>query len=1051
MAVDSPAAVGGSPQLSPVHGGADRRRTQSARELQIVTTSPTPSSKPLSPSAASSPTPSSSRGSFSSSRSNSLLSLFATNPTNGASEPNASPLLEHVVVIKVVYPDPGPLFMDLYSRADGHGAFVKSFRRKPDGSMGNAEASGQVRLNDMLFSINDAVVTDLPFPSIIQTAKTATFPCTLVFHSRLPPSSPTARSVTAAAATSPAKSGATWTAKFGQMMNESAGGIKRSGSFERKKDADASPARRTSTVSALPLFGGSTPPPPVPSATGDTAGKQTKNWGDAVKNSDGMKNLLRMMGGRGRPEEDRDTVEGWLERLELRPETIDGCASIVVMTASGRTLGVREDDANEFSMTWFRKTATQELVQIKGARSGRYFPSVDDVDSKLSLRCQSNRFANLTRVVETHQPIRIDPAVKDMVEILLEAGAGSFSATLASNEHDSFQIKIATDRVTLVKVSEEEEEAGVVVTMEYHSHLQVLLDPTDPHRFTLKVQELGNMLGNKEGDSCDIKKKQALAGVSCYFLVAQNPQHRDILALLIRRFRAGCISVEEEEQAQRDEMNLFVDPASSLLPVSMDMLAASVAGGGAGTNAAGHRGSLSTKSNHESTTPVARLFGQLTPVAGRFSDLFGLDADNEGTRATVSEVGATGRSNGTHPSPNKAAQGSSADSGGFLHDRLAAQEKEIAMLQEKLASMSVLLKTTEHEKTELSGALEVKDKRIESQQLRLLQMEKVNVQLAAQTREIHSVRRRLEEETRQHLLCQQQLDRALQAEEDARYADRSSQTERDQPDELEQALRDAVEQNRSLQAESEKLREQVRIRETAMEAMRREIDRVAAERNSFRVRLADVAKELKRVVGAHRSIADVEAQLADRSNLAAQLAVAKAEVKRAADEMQEYRDALDLMKKQQHMIDKEKGTQRLVSQNVELQRLVQQLTESLNETREQMGALKKINTALVDRLQRDDPDFRGSILESPPMSPQSVASSYAHPRFSDDDDDDDEEDDGEMDVNAEMTRYAGVAGLAGAVSPAAVRPQRPTPTPSAAADDSDDDAHYGDAVDHESP
>ncbi|KAJ0404090.1 hypothetical protein P43SY_000874 [Pythium insidiosum] len=823
MAVDSPAAVGGSPQLSPVPGGADRRRTQSARELQIVTTSPTPSSKPLSPSAASSPTPSSSRGSFSSSRSNSLLSLFATNPTNGASEPNASPLLEHVVVIKVVYPDPGPLFMDLYSRADGHGAFVKSFRRKPDGSMGNAEASGQVRLNDMLFSINDVVVTDLPFPSIIQTAKTATFPCTLVFHSRLPPSSPTARSVTAAAATSPAKSGATWTAKFGQMMNESAGGIKRSGSFERKKDADASPARRTSAVSALPLFGGSTPPPPVPSATGDTAGKQTKNWGDAVKNSDGMKNLLRMMGGRGRPEEDRDTVEGWLERLELRPETIDGCASIVVMTASGRTLGVREDDANEFSMTWFRKTATQELLQIKGARSGRYFPSVDDVDSKLSLRCQSNRFANLTRVVETQQPIRIDPAVKDMVEILLEAGAGSFSATLASNEHDSFQIKIATDRVTLVKVSEEEEEAGVVVTMEYHSHLQVLLDPTDPHRFTLKVQELGNMLGNKEGDSCDIKKKQALAGVSCYFLVAQNPQHRDILALLIRRFRAGCIT----------------------------------------------------------------------------------------------------------------------------------QEKEIAMLQEKLASMSVLLKTTEHEKTELSGALEVKDKRIESQQLRLLQMEKVNVQLAAQTREIHSVRRRLEEETRQHLLCQQQLDRALQAEEDAR-------------------------------------------------------------------------------------------------NLAAQLAVAKAEVKRAADEMQEYRDALDLMKKQQHMIDKEKGTQRLVSQNVELQRLVQQLTESLNETREQMGALKKINTALVDRLQRDDPDFRGSILESPPMSPQSVASSYAHPRFSDDDDDDDdEEDDGDMDVNAEMTRYAGVAGLPGAVSPAAERPQ--SATPSAAADDSDDDAHYGDAVDHESP
>uniref|UniRef100_K3W5H9 PDZ domain-containing protein n=1 Tax=Globisporangium ultimum (strain ATCC 200006 / CBS 805.95 / DAOM BR144) TaxID=431595 RepID=K3W5H9_GLOUD len=414
------------------------------------------------------------------------------------------------VPVNVVYETPGPLYMDLFSRPDGKGAYVKSFRRQPDGSMGIAEANGRIRVNDELYAINGLMVTDFLFSSIIQAAKTATFPLTLTFHCRalpeqqqqqqqpqqqkrknsLPPASP--------AKGSTFTNGTSWTNKIGQMMAET--GMKRSTSVEKKLDQST----------------GSTTSPVHGSSTGDstpsgltTPGKLKQVWGessialDKMKNSgtDGMKNLLRMIGGKARPEEDLDTVNMWLEQLLLRPDishaddsngavnSLYHSTPIVAVTAGGRLIGVKDEDATEFAVSWYRKMADDELIHIKGAKFGRYFPSVDDVAAKLSAHVQSLRFTQLSKVVEFPRQLVIDPAVGELVDILLEAGAGSFSATLASNEFDSFQVKISSERVALVKISEDESEAGVVVDAAYDAHLQVLLDPTNQLRFTLKHEE----------------------------------------------------------------------------------------------------------------------------------------------------------------------------------------------------------------------------------------------------------------------------------------------------------------------------------------------------------------------------------------------------------------------------------------------------------------------------------------------------------------------------------------------------------------------------------
>lgn len=979
------------------------------------------------------------------------------------------------VPINVLYKEVGPLYVDLFSRPDGKGAYVKAFRRKADGAMGTAEASGQIRVNDELFAINGAVMTDMLFSDIIQAAKTATFPLTLTFHCRvvveprknslLPPPSPAKGGSSATSS---------WTNKLNQMMAET--GIKRSSSFDSKIDQQQNGSVNASNNRDS---SGSTTNPASPSETLiglTTPGKLRQSWGDAItldkmkhSGQDGMKNLLRMIGGKSRPEEDRDTVNMWLEQLLLRPDIShadqEGDASpvnslyhstpIVAVTAGGRLIAVKEEDASEFEVTWYRKTSENDLIHIKGAKSGRYFPSVDDVGTKISAQVQSLRFAQLARVVEFPRTLQIDPAVGELVDILLEAGAGSFSATLASNEHDSFQVKISSEAVTLVKVSEDDDEAGVIVNARYDQHVQVLLDPTQQLRFTLKVKEFGSFLGNRRGDTCSMKnRKRAIAqqenqfaDFSCFFLVAQNPQHRDILALLIRKFRAQALSSEQEDQAHRDEINLFMDPAfacSSLTSsaqgsngaqssskhaspqghdarsyTSSPPLARAATTGGGTNGAMPNRISFTQAPNQPSmdATRGRRSASDVTQsVSARISDMFGLDQDNNEDpknngspphiprEQMASGGGAIGKSTAAPPDA-------------FLQSRMASQEKEIAMLQEKLSSLSVLLKSIDHEKKAIQASLEVKDRRIELQQLKIKQLEKLTTHYNTQARELQMLRAKLEDEERIRTVTQQQLDELVaRSTSIQQHRDQESQTD-DQYRQQHTADKNGSKTGandgwvsediasqlspRSINFEMDfmastitKLQQQVTNQQRELTKLQEQQLAIVSERNAFRSKTTELSKELRKLVTANRSLADIETQLAERSELAMQLSIAKAEAKRASDESKEYKDALECVVKQCGMGDKDKNTQRILSQNLDLQRVVHQLTDSLNESKDQMAAMKKINSALVEKLGALQPDARGSIFfESPMNSPSSVASARVNPTFSSDDESDGSDDD----------------------------------------------------------
>lgn len=1036
-------ALEGASETSTSRAGADPRRTQSASALAPVQIQQQ-QLLPRSPSAATEASHSSKAGAAPSTmlaamgRSSSSFLTLSSNFFMGAALKDDKTT---VLPVTIVYDAPGPLFVDLFSRPDGKGAYVKAFRRTADGAMGAAEASGRIHVNDELYAINGCVVTDLLFSSIIQAAKTATFPLTLLFHTRVVVDPPEplvvpvlTRKTSQLPPASPARGGRTssfsseWTAKLGQMIADS--GMKRSSSFDKKLEKQSA----SSPTSTRTSSSGDTP-------TGlTTPGKLKQTWGDGLtldkmkhSGSDGMKNLLRMIGGKARPEEDRETVSMWFDQLLLRPDSsvlaeldtghavnsLVHSTPVVVVTAGGRLLGVRDDDAGEFAVAWYRKTVENDLVLIKGATSGRYFPSVDDVGATLSAHVTSLRFAPLARVVEFPRRLQIDPAVGELVDVLLDAGAGSFSATLASNEFDSFQVKITAARVTLVKVAEDDDDAGVVADTPYDAHVQVLLDPTDQCRFALKVREFGPFIGNRRGDTCRLarpsqrREPPATSDYACVFLVAQNPQHRDILALLIRKFRARVLPPELEAQAHRDEITLFLDPvfacatlstgsSSSVSPSASAGIASSVTTAAAALSAPGttSRSSLSSPSDAAQTTRRSTS-GASQSVSAQLTDVFGL---HDGEESDESD-GA-----GLVHAPAHAA---SSPPDAFLQSRFAAQEREIATLQDKLSSLTALLQSIEHEKEQIRASVEVKDKRIELQQSKLQALEKLTAHHSAQTRELQTLRLKLDDDECARLALQQQLDDALarlgavtqtapcecatQTDEQTQAATASTAQVGWTADDIASQL-----SPRSINFEMDLMAKTVATLEAQLAAQREAFTKlesdhsaVVTERNAFRAKTTELGRELRKLVTASRSLADIETQLAERSALATQLAVAKAEAKRASDESKEFKDALECVLKQRGMGDKDKDTQRVLSQNLDLQRVVHQLTDSLNESKEQMTALQKINSALMDRLHVLQPDARGSILfESPLNSPSSVASARAHPTFSDDDESDDDDSDG---------------------------------------------------------
>ncbi|KAG9404774.1 hypothetical protein AC1031_004979 [Aphanomyces cochlioides] len=452
----------------------------------------------------------------------------------------------------VVYETRGPLYLDLCSRTPPHlGALVKSFRKTADGGMGEAEKSGLVHIGDMLLYLNEVDCTLLPFSQIIQEAKNASFPLVMwvlpkVYVPEYFPitiSPPPSRS-----SESEASSANPW-GKFGQMLDMR---TKRSSFTETMKPqltTNSPPTTSPSSSSTASAGWAQTPPAPNIQSGGasDNFQQRFKSWQDSI-NLDKVvgSNFLKIMGKKSADDKNDDWIQ-WLDQAVItHTENTKYHTSSLQLVSTGKPMGV---DDGEVNCQWYRVLSDSQWILLRGATHRTYQPSIDDIGVKIAVACHLSKYDVKSKVkfVELADPIVADPSVQETISMMVQAGSASFSATLASSDLESFQLRVSKSHLVVVQISEDD--MTTVVDKQYDRDLQVYLDPEDSVRFVLRFQAEGDLVG-VTGMTSPIRQNN----LSTLHLHAQSASTRDMIASTIRKFRAERLTKEDEAVAQTAEL-----------------------------------------------------------------------------------------------------------------------------------------------------------------------------------------------------------------------------------------------------------------------------------------------------------------------------------------------------------------------------------------------------------------------------------------------------------------------------------------------------------------
>ncbi|KDO26417.1 hypothetical protein SPRG_08220 [Saprolegnia parasitica CBS 223.65] len=777
------------------------------------------------------------------------------------------PFLRHVR-----YESKGPLFLDLSSRPPPHlGAVIKSFRPTSHGGKSEAERSGLVAIGDMVISLNAIDCTQLPFGQIIKEATHATFPLTLTIlpKAHVPDFFPTASHIDTSKhrrnsslgdlpsmpSTPPAAGTSRWAAavgtKFGQIFDGRTSKRASFGNDMLTKPAYESPRHASFTESPAASVSWTSPPPqpisqpPSPPPQGDSNfHSKFKTWQDSIsleKVSRTSTTLLsKMLPGKRHDE----ALSSLVRSISIQPETTTPDASVYHTTslhvvAASRSL-VPHEDEGDVQFQWYRSTSPTECLKLRGATHERYEPSLDDTEALLYVQCHGqprHDGASPTRgKVAVYGPIVLDPSIKETVQMVVEAGSGSF------------------DGLTLLKIAEDE--CGVVVHADYSVETHIYLDAADALGFVLRFQATGAVVGTRPLESCSLDMKH----LGAIHLVAQTPASRDIIALALRTFRNALLSTEA---------------VASLRAIE-----------------AAYAGTLIEKT-----------------VLEHLMDDDAEDATTEGLDPVLK------------PQLKRSASTKAVDDAALIAD-----------LRRQLASQALVIKATQNERNLMAIAVEVRDRKLddataEATQLRS-RLEALLSELA--TARMANERSKKLEATTQSL---EELVRALEAKKST--ADIALAATHDMNRELEKQLQGVDSDARKVRMDLVELQQQHM--------------KLIEERNGLKAKATGLANELKRLVKGGRSIADIEAQLKDRSRLQVELSVAKANIKRYQDEAAEFEDALQSQTKRRDSAMRY-DIARVQSQNAELQRLVAQFSTSLSEKEAENARLQRANHMLLSKL-----------------------------------------------------------------------------------------------------
>ena len=130
------------------------------------------------------------------------------------------------------------------------------------------------------------------------------------------------------------------------------------------------------------------------------------------------------------------------------------------------------------------------------------------------------------------------------------------------------------------------------------------------------------------------------------------------------------------------------------------------------------------------------------------------------------------------------------------------------------------------------------------------------------------------------------------------------------------------------------------------------IQKVTAERNSFRQKSESKSKELGRICREGRSIQDIERMIADDSTRRQEVQLLRQSKRQMQTELDDCRVAHARLQSAHQMSGAEHEMNKVLERNAELERLLSNLTEFVNAKEMQLETMKQVNEALLKELSK---------------------------------------------------------------------------------------------------
>lgn len=275
--------------------------------------------------------------------------------------------------------------------------------------------------------------------------------------------------------------------------------------------------------------------------------------------------------------------------------------------------------------------------------------------------------------------------------------------------------------------------------------------------------------------------------------------------------------------------------------------------------------------------------------------------------------------------------------------RVAQQEKEIERAKQSGDAKAASIQVKLNKQSETIAELE--------KSVRTMQNEKAILSATVEARESKLGKMATLQQSFDDLsdrIAENEALRKAAAHAQQRYQDKCAEVDHatEATKKLEALLLESNSKLESLAKELEEARSASSCHQAELEAQQLSIQKLMAERNSYKQKGDSLSKEIGRVCRNGRTIRDVEKIIADDMSRRQEVELLREQKQKALEDLEYYRNSFEQSRNAQMMAGLDHDSAKVLERNAELERLLSELTEYLNAKEMQLETLKQVNTSL---------------------------------------------------------------------------------------------------------